>query len=206
MSQETSAKPDATAKPYSEAESSSEQVGKVAEGVATYAYTPLKKAASEQHQIAGISVSKEVWRFAVTNDLIPCLETAERLIRELFPKVLGIQLTYEIDPEIENESYIIIRAKVQGEFEELLRSDWAYTKKITRLVPINKLPLFSLFPGNEADYNMKSNEFQSQAICALRVAKAEAAIGLLVDCSKEPWRSQIRTGIREYERKTGLHL
>lgn len=35
MSQETSAKPDSTAKPYPEADSSSEQAGKVAEAVAT---------------------------------------------------------------------------------------------------------------------------------------------------------------------------
>jgi len=145
MSQETSAKPDSAAKPYTEAESS-EQAGKVAEGVATYAYTPFKKHVSLQPQIAGIAVSDEVWRFAAAHELIPCLETAERLIRELFPKVLGIRFTYEIDPEIENESYIVIRAKVQGKFEELLRADWAYTKKITRLVPISKLPLFSLFP------------------------------------------------------------
>jgi len=54
---------------------------------------------------------------------------------------------------------------------------------------------------NDADYNMKSQEFFSQAICALRVAKAEFAINLLSDCNKEPLRSQIRTGIREYERK-----
>jgi hypothetical protein len=145
MSQEIS-KPDSIPKPYPETESSSQQINQVAEGVATYPYTPAKKAMSVQHQIAGIAVSEEVWRFAVANDLIPCLETAERLIWELFPKVLGIRFTYEIDPEIENESYIVIRAKVQGEFEELLRADWGYTKKITRLVPVNKLPLFSLFP------------------------------------------------------------
>ena len=58
---------------------------------------------------------------------------------------------------------------------------------------------------NEADYNMKSNAFQNQAICALRIAKAETAIRLLADCDKEPLRGQIRTGIREYERKIGLH-
>jgi len=39
----------------------------------------------------------------------------------------------------------------------------------------------------------------------LRVAKAEAAIGLLADCNKDPLRGQIRTGIRDYERKIGLH-
>jgi len=58
---------------------------------------------------------------------------------------------------------------------------------------------------NDADYNMKSKEFLDQAICALRVARAELAINLLADCNKEPLRSQIRAGIREYERKLGLH-
>jgi hypothetical protein len=52
---------------------------------------------------------------------------------------------------------------------------------------------------------MKSQEFLNQALCALRVAKAEFAINLLSDCDKEPLRSQIRAGIREYERKIGLH-
>ena len=54
---------------------------------------------------------------------------------------------------------------------------------------------------NDADYNMASGQFQNQATCALWVANAELAIGFLVDCNKEPLRNQIRTGIREYERK-----
>lgn len=58
---------------------------------------------------------------------------------------------------------------------------------------------------NQADYNMKSAEFQSQANCALRIAKVEIAIGILADCAKEPLRGQIRAGIREYERKLGLN-
>jgi hypothetical protein len=52
---------------------------------------------------------------------------------------------------------------------------------------------------------MKSAEFQNQANCTLRVAKVEIALGLLADCDKEPLRSQIRNGIREYERKIGLY-
>jgi uncharacterized protein (UPF0332 family) len=58
---------------------------------------------------------------------------------------------------------------------------------------------------NDADYNMNSAEFQNQATCALWVANAELALALLADGDKEPLRSQIRTGIREYERKIGLH-
>ncbi len=58
---------------------------------------------------------------------------------------------------------------------------------------------------NEADYNMQSLNFQNQAACSLRVAKAEIPNGLLADFNKEALRSQIRTGIREYEGKIGLH-
>jgi len=54
---------------------------------------------------------------------------------------------------------------------------------------------------NQADYNMKSAEFQNQTVCALRVAKAEIAIGLLAESNKEPLRSRIRAGIRDYERR-----
>ncbi len=54
---------------------------------------------------------------------------------------------------------------------------------------------------NDADYDMSSAQFQSQPTCALWVANAELAIGYLVDCNKEPLRSQIRAGIREYEGK-----
>jgi hypothetical protein len=56
---------------------------------------------------------------------------------------------------------------------------------------------------NDADYNMSSSEFQSQSYCALWVANAEMAIGLLAECNKEPLRSQARAGIREYDRKIG---
>jgi hypothetical protein len=48
---------------------------------------------------------------------------------------------------------------------------------------------------------ISSKEFQNQAICALRVADAELALGLLTDCNKEPLRSRIRSGIRDYDRK-----
>jgi hypothetical protein len=146
MSQEISAKPDSTAKPYPEAESSSEQVGKVAEGVATYAYTPLKKTASVPPQIAGILISEEVWRFAVANEIVSHLETAVRLVRESFRKVIDVRFTHDIDQEIENDSWITLRAKVQGSLEDLVREHWAYMEAIVRAVPINKLPFISLSP------------------------------------------------------------
>ena len=54
---------------------------------------------------------------------------------------------------------------------------------------------------NQADYNMKSTDFKDQATSVLRVAKAATAIDLFNDSNKEPLRSQIRAGIREYERQ-----
>jgi len=146
MSQETSAKPDSTAKPYPETESSSEQIGKVAEGVATYAYMPFKKTASVQHQIAGIAVSEEVWRFVVANEIVSHLETAVRLVGESFRKAGKIRFSYQIDPEIENESCVIIHAEVYGAVEELVHEDLAYTKAMVRTIPADKLPLIHLFP------------------------------------------------------------
>jgi hypothetical protein len=138
---------DAISKPYPETEPSSQQIGKAAEGVATYAYTPLKKAACVQHQIAGVSVSDDVWRFATANDLIPHLEIAVRILFESFHEISKVRFAYEIDPEIENESWIAIRAKVDGTFEELLHDDLAYTRAIVRAVPIDKLPLIRFIPS-----------------------------------------------------------
>jgi hypothetical protein len=99
-----------------------------------------------QHQIAGISVSEEVWRFAVANEIVSHLETAVKLARKFFQKVIDVRFTHDIDEEIENESWITIRIKVQGSLEELVREHWDYTEAIVRAVPINKLPFISLSP------------------------------------------------------------
>ena len=56
---------------------------------------------------------------------------------------------------------------------------------------------------NKADYDMSSSDFTNQATCALRAAKAESALALLVACKHEPQRSRIRAEIREYERLLG---
>lgn len=135
-------------KPYPEADSAmSEQVAKVAEGVTAYAYTPTKKAASAPHRIAGVTVSEEVWRFAAANGLIAHLETAIRLLFESFHKIDIVRFVYEVDPEIENESWIAIRAKVEGRFDELLKEDLAYTKAITRAVPADKRLFIRFIPS-----------------------------------------------------------
>jgi hypothetical protein len=48
------------------------------------------------------------------------------------------------------------------------------------------------------------NLIKSQFEASIRSA-AELAIGLLAEFNKEPLRSQIRSNIREYERKLGTH-
>jgi len=144
MSQEIFSKPDSVHKPYPEASS---EAGKVAEGLATYAYTPVKKPMPLQHQIAGVSVSDDVWRFAAVNDLIPHLEIVIRILFESFHEISKVRFAHEIDPEIENESWITIRAKIDGTLEELLHEDLAYTKAIVRAVPIDKLPLIRFIPS-----------------------------------------------------------
>jgi uncharacterized protein (UPF0332 family) len=53
-----------------------------------------------------------------------------------------------------------------------------------------------------ADYDLKSNELQSQATAALWVASAKQAIAVIADCKKSPnLCHQIRKGVREYEAK-----
>lgn len=137
---------DSAPKSYPEVESPS--TGKVAEAaVATYTVRPAAPyTRTPSRTIAGIAASDEVWRFAVKNELIPHLETAVQVIRESFQKISDIRFAHEIDPEIENESWITIRAKVAGSLEELLREDWAYTQKIVRVIPINKLPFIRFIP------------------------------------------------------------
>jgi hypothetical protein len=53
-----------------------------------------------------------------------------------------------------------------------------------------------------ADYDLKSDEFKSQATAALWVASAKQAIAMIADYKKSPnLCNQIRSGIREYEAK-----
>ena len=56
---------------------------------------------------------------------------------------------------------------------------------------------------NNADYDMNAKDFQNQTTCALWIARAELAVTLLDKCDKEPLRSQVRAGIRDYDAKTG---
>ncbi|MFQ5641340.1 MAG: hypothetical protein ACE5IR_25455 [bacterium] len=130
--------------PYQKSKSAStEQTNKVAESVATYVPSP----AVIRPSIAGIPVPQEVWQFAVKNELIPHLETAIRLVRESFHQVGEIQLSHDIDPEIENESWITLLVKVKGSTSELLREHLNYKKGMREIVPLSKLPFIRLFLG-----------------------------------------------------------
>ncbi len=126
-------------------ERSSAHTDKVVESLAVHAPARGCKSAVRR-RIAGILVSSEVWRFAAWNDLLAHLETAVRLAKECFWQIDGFHFTYDIDPEIENESYITIRANVQGTVEELLPQDWALTQALVRTLPRNKLHFIHFAP------------------------------------------------------------
>ena len=145
MNQSSSSK--RNTKVYATAEErSSVRANKVAESLAVY--TPLRgrKTTAVRRRIAGLTVPNEVWRFAARNDLLAHLETAVRLAKECFRRIDGFHFTYDIDPEIENESYITIRATVYGTVEELLPQDWALTQALVRTLPGDKLHLIHFAP------------------------------------------------------------
>ncbi|NUO78753.1 hypothetical protein HUU05_01650 [candidate division KSB1 bacterium] len=124
----------------------SQRKDKVAESLAVYTPTRTRRVPSGPRHIAGIAASEEVWRFAWRNDLITHLETAVRLAKENFKPIEGFHFTYDIDPEIENESYITIRANVQGTVKELLPKDWSYSQTLVRTLPKDKLHLIHFSP------------------------------------------------------------
>ena len=122
---------------------------KVAESLAVYTPTRRRTVSSAPRRIAGIATSEEVRRFAARNDLLAHLETAVRLVIECFLQIGKMSFTYDVDPEIENESWISIHADIQGTLEELLHQNLAYGKAIVRALPIHKLPLIRFAPGKE---------------------------------------------------------
>ncbi len=140
---------DSTARQYPIAESAAAgQFGKVAEPVAAYVNTSSHTLTPTRRFIAGIPAAESVWRFAVTNELISHLETAVHLVQETFHHAEEVRITYDIDPEIENESWITLWVKVRGPMDDLLNEQAAYRKGMRQAVPINKLPLIRLFRGS----------------------------------------------------------
>ena len=134
MSQETSAKPDSTAKQYPDAESSSEQVGKIAEGVATYIVHSTPKPRVAARTIACLVVDDEVWAFVKVNNLLPHLETAIRLAQEIFPTLREMKLAYEPDPESLFFNAVVIYVKAVGTVEELFEQENRYIRAYGRYI------------------------------------------------------------------------
>ncbi|MGH7596210.1 MAG: hypothetical protein ACREOI_07650 [bacterium] len=147
MSQETSAKPDSTAKPYPEAESSSEQIGKVAEAVATYAVRSEPRWKAPSQKIAGLAANDEVWTFVKANDLLPHLETAIQLVRKTFLDVHEMWLSYEPDPEIPKFNSIGIWVKARGTVEVLFEQEKKYIRAFNEVVPSEHCHQISLLLG-----------------------------------------------------------
>lgn len=140
MSQENSAKPDSNAKPYPEPEpeSSSGQVGKIAEGVATYAVSTIPKLKIPIRTIADVTADDEVWAFVKVNNLLPHLETAIRLVRETFADVREIRLSYEPDPEIPFFNSVTIYVKAVGTVEEVFEQEKRYTRAFIQAIQSEK--------------------------------------------------------------------
>jgi hypothetical protein len=135
MSQETSAKPNSTAKPYPGVESSSEQVGKVAEGVATYTVVSTPKPRIAARTIAGLAADDEVWAFVKANDLSPHLETAISLAQKAFTKLKEIKLSFSPDHEFPEFSSIVIKIKAAGSIKDLVGQNKAYVHFFIQSVP-----------------------------------------------------------------------
>ena len=143
MSSKSSVKPDSPLRHCGEPESART---KVAEPAVAYVATTPQKRVPASHVIAGIPASEKVWQFAKANELVPHLETTGKILRNSFHQLADMRFAYDVDPEIENESWITIHAKVAGSLDELLREDWAYTRAVVRALPKDKLPLIHFSP------------------------------------------------------------
>lgn len=123
----------------------------VAEPMAAYQVqrqaTAEKKSAPPARQIGGHQVSREVWQFAVVNDLLPHLETAIRLVYDCFAAVKKIEFVHVIDPELENNSWITIEAAVSGTVEEVLAQTNQFDREMIKHVPIEKGALICFVAG-----------------------------------------------------------
>ncbi len=135
MTEKNSPNHDSIPKPYPEAESSSEQVGKVAEGVATYVVRSTPKPRVAARTIAGFPASDEVWAFVKANNLLPSLEAAIRLVKETFFTLKEIKLAYEPDPELPFFNAVVIYAKAVGTVETLFEQETKYVRAFGRNIP-----------------------------------------------------------------------
>ena len=131
----------ATPKPYRTAEETSVP-SHIAESLAVY--TPARAVATKatrritERRIAGLVAPQEVWKFALTHELIPHLETAVRLVRECFPTVSAIRLLHQIDWDSENDSWVVVDTKITGTQEAILEQYDRFTTQMVRQVPPEK--------------------------------------------------------------------
>jgi len=145
MNQKKSQNPNSTPKPYPEAESSSEQVGKVSETASTaYATRTDAKWKPPARTIAGLVADDEVWTFVKANDLLPHLETAIQLARKTFTDMREIKLSYDPDPELPFFNCVTINAKAKGTVEEVFAQDQNYTRIFVETLPSEKRHQISL--------------------------------------------------------------
>jgi len=126
MAEKKSSKSKSAAKPYPDADLSPEQVGKVAEAVATYALSTTSTLKTPARTIAGLAADDEVWAFVKANDLVPRLETAISLAQKAFLKLKEMKLSFAPDPEIPEFSSITIKIKAAGSIEELVEQNKTY--------------------------------------------------------------------------------
>ena len=54
---------------------------------------------------------------------------------------------------------------------------------------------------NEADYELESNEFKDHVSCQIDLARAHLILSQIEKLSREPLRSQLAGGLREYHAK-----
>jgi hypothetical protein len=136
MAEKRSSKSKSVAKSYFEA--ANQPAGKVAEAVAPYVVSSTPKPRVAARTIAGLAADNEVWAFVKANNLLPHLETAIRLAREIFADVREIRLSYEPDPEILFFNSVTIYVKAVGTVEELFEQEKRYTRAFIQAIPPEK--------------------------------------------------------------------
>jgi len=93
---------------------------------------------SASKNIAGVEMLDPVRQFAQKNALFPHLETALRLVHESFPSVKSIKLAYEVDWEVEDESWIAINIQVSGKTDQVLEQYLFFNRQMTQQIPPEK--------------------------------------------------------------------
>ena len=97
-----------------------------------------KRLLTASQNIDRIDIPDAVRQFANENALFPHLQTALRLVHESFPSVKSIKLAYEVDWEVENESWIAINIQVSGKTDQVLEQYLFFNRQMTQQIPPEK--------------------------------------------------------------------